>query len=103
MRAWPSPAARTSAVVDTVRNADQTGRLERANLKAMVELLMADDDLVRFTAIAGLEALTGRTQDYRFFDAPEVRYGAVLRWRSFALTARDHARWKDAAAHLRHK
>ena len=84
-----APAARTSAVVDTVRDADRTGRLDRANLQAMVELLMADDDLVRFTAIAGLEALTDRTEGYRFFDAPEVRYGAVLRWRSFALTARE--------------
>ena len=54
----------------------------------MVELLLADDDLVRFMAIAGLEDLTGETHGYRFFDAPEVRYASVLVWRDFAIKAK---------------
>lgn len=53
----------------------------------MVELLLADDSLVRYVAIAGLTQLTGDSRGYRFFDPPEVRYQAVLSWRDYALTA----------------
>jgi hypothetical protein len=54
----------------------------------MVELLMADDDLVRFMAIAGLEDLTGETLGYRIFDPPEVRYEAILKWRGYVVTVK---------------
>ena len=73
----------------TVRDANRTGRLDRADLEAMVGLLMGDDDLVRFMAISGLEELTGRTEGYRFYDRPAARHEAVLRWRTFAETARE--------------
>jgi len=84
-----TPAARTAAVTATVRDANRTGRLDRADLEGMVGLLMADDDLIRFMAISGLEELTGRTEGYRFYDRPAARHEATLRWRTFAETARE--------------
>lgn len=62
--------------------------LDRRDLEAMVELLMADDALVRFVAIAGLVQLTGDSHGYRFFDPPHARFQAILVWRDYALTAR---------------
>jgi hypothetical protein len=86
--ASPAPAARTYAVEQTVREAHRNGTLSRQDLKSMVELLMADDDLVRFMAIAGLEDLTGETLGYRIFDPPEVRYEAILKWRGYVVTVK---------------
>ena len=85
--ASPAPAARTHAIEETVRNARVSGTVTRGDLQSMVELLLADDSLVRFMAIAGLEDLTGRTFGYRFFDPAATRYQAILRWREFVLTA----------------
>ena len=82
-----APAARTHAVEVTVRNAHANGVVSRADLESMVGLLLADDDLVRFMAIAGLEDLTGETMGYRFYDRPETRFQAVIRWRDHVRTA----------------
>ena len=82
-----APAARAKAIEETVTKAESSGTLERADLKAMVELLLADDALVRFMAIAGLTKLTGDSFGYRFFDPPPTRYMAVLTWRAYALNA----------------
>ncbi|MDG2030313.1 MAG: hypothetical protein P8J45_04845 [Phycisphaerales bacterium] len=86
--ASPAPAARTYAIEQTVLNAHQSGTLDRDDLKSMVELLLADDDLVRFMAIAGLEDLTGETFGFQFFDPPEVRYKSVLEWRDYVVTVK---------------
>jgi hypothetical protein len=51
----------------------------------MVELLNADDDLVRFMAISGLTEISGDDLGYRFFDPRAVRFSAVQRWRTYAL------------------
>ena len=51
----------------------------------MVELLIADDDLVRFMAISGLTEISGDDLGYRFFDPRAVRFDAVQRWRAYAL------------------
>ena len=72
----------------TVRNANARGVVARGDLFAMVELLLADDDLVRFMAIAGLQDLSGETRGYRFYDPPEVRYQAILDWREYVRTAK---------------
>lgn len=79
--------ARTAAVEDTVRQAQSTGAVSRADLRSIVELLLADDSMVRFVAIAGLVELTGKTNGYRFFDPPPIRYQAILRWRDYVMTA----------------
>ena len=83
----PAPAARTHAIEETVRNAQRTGTIQRADLESIIEMLMADDSTVRFIAIAGLVELTGEDQGYRFFDPAPVRYEAILRWREYAQTA----------------
>lgn len=83
----PAPAARTFAVEQTVNQARASGAVERSDLKSMVELLLADDSMVRFVAIAGLVELTGESRGYRFFDPPAVRYQAILRWRDFVRKA----------------
>ena len=83
-----APAARTFAVEETVRNANARGVVARPDLYAMVELLLADDDLVRFMAIAGLQDLAGDARGYRFYDPPEVRYQAILDWREYVRTAK---------------
>lgn len=83
-----APAARTHAVEETVKRARATGTIDRTDLQSMVELLLADDALVRFMAIAALEQLEGDALGYRFFDPGEVRYRGALRWREFALTAK---------------
>ena len=51
----------------------------------MVELLVADDDLVRFMAISALSEISGDDLGYRFFDPSALRFNAVLRWRTYAL------------------
>ena len=86
--ASPAPAARTHAIETTVRTARASGVLSRDDLFSMVELLRADDDLVRFMAIAGLQELTGETLGYRFYDPPAVRHVAVDAWREHARAAR---------------
>ena len=80
-----APAARAHAIKETVREAEAKGTLKREDLKQIVSLLMADDLMVRFMAINGLIQLTGKDLGYRFFDPPEVRFQAILRWRQFAL------------------
>ena len=89
----PAPTARTHAIKVTVQETRRSGTLPRKDLKSMVELLLAEDDLVRFMAISGLEDLTGETHGYRFFDAPEVRYESILLWREYALTAKTGGRF----------
>ena len=86
--ASPAPAARTHAIEVTVKETHRSGTLARKDLMSMVELLLADDDLVRFMAIAGLEDLTGETHGYRFFDPPEVRWKSILVWRDYAIKAK---------------
>ena len=81
-----APAARTHAIEETVRQAHSTGTVQRADLQSIVELLLADDSMVRFVAIAGLVDLTGDDQGYRFYDPPPVRYQAILRWREYVQT-----------------
>ena len=51
----------------------------------MVELLNADDDLVRFMAISALSEVSGDDLGYRFFDPSALRFNAVQRWRAYAL------------------
>ena len=80
-----SPAARTHAIEITVAEARKSGSISRSNLKSMVELLNADDDLVRFMAISGLTEISGDGLGYRFFDPRAVRFSAVQRWRTYAL------------------
>ena len=80
-----SPAARTHAIKETIRKAEQDGILQRKDLKQMVRMLVADDAMVRFMAISGLIQLTDQDLGYRFFDPPEVRFESVLKWRTYAL------------------
>jgi hypothetical protein len=80
-----SPAARTHAIEVTIDESRKTGRISRQNLKSMVELLTADDDLVRFMAISGLTEVSGDDLGYRFFDPRAVRFNAVQKWRVYAL------------------
>ena len=51
----------------------------------MVELLNADDDLVRFMAISALSEVSGDDLGYRFFDPSALRLNAVQKWRAYAL------------------
>lgn len=51
----------------------------------MVELLTADDDLVRFMAISALTELSGDDLGYRFFDPRAMRFNGVQKWRAYAL------------------
>ena len=74
-----SPAARTHAIEVTINEARKTGEISRKNLKAMVELLNADDDLVRFMAISALTEVSGDDLGYRFFDPRAVRFAALRR------------------------
>jgi len=80
-----SPAARTHAIEVTIQDSRKTGQISRQNLKSIVELLNADDDLVRFMAISGLTELSGDDLGYRFFDPSAMRFNAVQRWRAYAL------------------
>ena len=80
-----SPAARTHAIEVTIKESRTTGRISRENLKSIVELLNADDDLVRFMAIGALTELSGDDLGYRFFDPRAVRFKAVQKWRAYAL------------------
>ena len=80
-----SPAARTHAIEVTIKESRKTGRISRQNLKSMVELLNADDDLVRFMAISGLTEISGDDLGYRFFDPRAMRFKAVQKWRAYAL------------------
>ena len=80
-----SPAARTHAIEVTINEADSTGRISRDNVKSMVELLNADDDLVRFMAISALSKVSGDDLGYRFFDPQALRFRSVEKWRTYAL------------------
>ena len=80
-----SPAARTHAIEVTINDALKTGRISRQDVKSMVELLNADDDLVRFMAISALSEVSGDDLGYRFFDPSALRFNAVRRWRAYAL------------------
>ena len=80
-----SPAARTHAIEVTIKDARKTGRISRQDLKSMVELLNADDDLVRFMAISALSEVSGDDLGYRFFDPSALRLNAVQKWRAYAL------------------
>ena len=80
-----SPAARTHAIEVTMKESRKTGQISRENLKSMVELLNADDDLVRFMAISALTELSGDDLGYRFFDPSAMRFKGVQKWRAYAL------------------
>ena len=80
-----SPAARTHAIEVTIKESRKTGRISRQNVKSMVELLTADDDLVRFMAISGLTEISGDDLGYRFFDPRAMRFKGVQKWRAYAL------------------
>ena len=80
-----SPAARTHAIEVTMKESRKTGQISRENLKSMVELLNADDDLVRFMAISALTELSGNDLGYRFFDPSAMRFKGVQKWRAYAL------------------
>ena len=80
-----SPAARTHAIEVTIKESRKTGRISRQNLKSMVELLNADDDLVRFMAINGLTVISGDDLGYRFFDSRAMRFKGIQKWRAYAL------------------
>lgn len=58
--------------------------MPRCDLESIVELLCADDAMIRFMAISALESMTNTNRGYRFFDPAATRYEAVLRWRDFA-------------------
>ena len=80
-----SPAARTHAIEVTIKESRKTGQISRENLKSIVELLNADDDLVRFMAISALTELSGDDLGYRFFDPSAMRFKGVQKWRAYAL------------------
>lgn len=80
-----SPAARTHAIEVTLKDSRKTGRISRQNVKSMVKLLNADDDLVRFMAISALTELSGDDLGYRFFDPRAMRFKGVQKWRAYAL------------------
>ena len=62
--------------------------MPRHDLESIVELLSADDAMIRFMAISGLESISNTNRGYRFFDPPETRHEAVLQWRDFARETR---------------
>ena len=62
--------------------------MPRRDLESIVELLSADDAMIRFMAISGLESISNTNRGYRFFDPAETRHEAVLRWRDFARETR---------------
>jgi len=70
----PNPAARLYAIEQAARAGDGSA------LAQLVEQLDSDDVAVRFLAISALGRLTGRTFDYRHYDAPIQREAAIRRW-----------------------
>ena len=77
----------------TVANPDLTAKIpaieyaarvhDRSAIPQLVKDLENDDPAVRFYAIRGLRALTGRTLGYRYYDSEDDRHAEVLRWKQW--------------------
>ena len=75
--AHPDPAVKIPAIVQAAENTDHSSADE------LVKELESGDPAVRLFAIEALERLTGETFDYRYYDDPEQRKPAVLRWQQW--------------------
>jgi hypothetical protein len=73
----PDPLGRIPAFKEAVREKD------RRAVRYMVRDLDSDDPAVRLFAIVGLERLTGRTFDYRYYDDQHQRLPAIKRWQDW--------------------
>lgn len=73
----PDLTAKIPAIEDAARVHD------RSAIPQLVRDLESDDPAVRFYAIRGLHALTGRTLGYRYYDSDDDRHAEALRWKQW--------------------
>lgn len=73
----PDLSAKIPAIEDAARVHD------RSAIPQLIKDLESDDATVRFYAIRGLHALTGRTLGYRYYDSDDDRHAEVLRWKEW--------------------
>ena len=75
-RANDTPS-RVPAIVGAAETDDE------ANLAELVHALADKDPAVRLFAIQSLEARTGQTLEYRYYESPDQRQPAIDRWHAW--------------------
>ena len=71
-------ATDTPAKVPAIVNASDTE--DKESLAELVHALSDKDSAVRLFAIQSLQARTGQTLDYRYYEAADKRQAAIDRW-----------------------
>jgi hypothetical protein len=71
------PGIKIPAIKKAVREKD------KSVIPRLIEELNNDDPAVRFYAIEGLEALTGQTFGYQYFQDDDARKPAIEQWKKW--------------------